>query len=150
MTLAKTDLPDGAVLATVLRLARRLDERVAERLAGLGGLPDARPAHVRVLPHLQGEGVRITDLGARLGVSKQAVGALCADLMDWGLAEQTADPRDGRARRVRLTAKGQQALTDGLGVLGELERDVSLALGPLRFAGLRAGARAAAGALEGP
>ena len=111
----------------LLRAARLLDERALERVA-LAGLP-IRPAHSRLFPHLSMDGIRSTELADRLGVTKQAVAPLIADLVGWGLVEMVPDPADGRARLVRWTDAGVQGLLVGLGVLSQFEAELAERVG---------------------
>ncbi len=113
----------------LLRAARLLDESALERLRAQPGAPPFRPAHTRLFPHLDFEGVRATELAARLGISKQAVGQLLGDLIEWGMVEQIPDPTDGRARLVRYSSSGAEALSHGLGILAGIEAEVRARLG---------------------
>ena len=105
---AQTSASTGQLL---LRAARLLDERALARLAAIPGAPPVRPAHTRLFPHLSFTGVRATTLAKRLGVTKQAVAPLLAELVAWGLVEQVPDPADRRATLVRFTHDGLAALT---------------------------------------
>ena len=114
----------------LLKAARLLDETALARIRAEPGAPPIRPAHTRLFPHLSVGGIRITTIAARLGVTKQAVAALVADLMDWGMVEQVPDPTDGRARLVRYSEQGYGWLMHGLGMLASLEREVAHEVGP--------------------
>jgi DNA-binding MarR family transcriptional regulator len=122
----------------LMKAGRLVDERALERVREDPAAPPVRPAHTRLFPHLSMEGVRITDLAARLGVTKQAVQPLVADLQDWGVVEVVPDPSDGRARLVRWTPRGVQAVMHGLGVLRGLEAELAQRLGAERWAALHA------------
>lgn len=139
---------EQTVAEMLLKAARLLDERALARLAALPGAPPVRPAHTRLFPHLDFEGVRITALAEKLGVTKQAVAPLVAELVSWGMVEQVPDPSDGRARLVRFTAQGAESLHHGLGLLVEVESGIAARIGPERMAGLREGLRAALEVLE--
>lgn len=92
--------------------------------------PPLREAHTRLLPHLQTpEGIRITDLARAVGVTKQAVQPLVAEMVEQGIVRLEADPADLRARRVFLTPFGLEALTHGNGVLVAIEAKVAPGLG---------------------
>ena len=88
------------------------------------------------------------DLAARVGVSKQAVGQLVDDLESMGVVERVPDPEDGRARRVRFTRRGFQALLHGVGVLDRLEQQLAAAIGRLTVDALREGVEAALRAVK--
>ena len=56
--------------------------------------------------------LRISDLAVREGVSQPGMTTLVNRLVEEGLAERFADPTDGRASLVRITAAGRAVLTD--------------------------------------
>ena len=153
--MAKVDLEalEAAKRASVgqllLKCARLLDERALARVARASrGRVALRPAHTRLLPHLTMEGVRLTDLAAKLGVTKQAVGQLVADLESMGVVATVPDPDDARAKRVRLTPKGIQGIHQGLAVLREIEGEIEAALGAKAMGALREALLATLGVLE--
>lgn len=153
--MAKVDLEalEAAKRASVgqllLKCARLLDERALARVARASrGRVALRPAHTRLLPHLTMEGVRLTDLAAKLGVTKQAVGPLVADLESMGVVATATDPDDARARRVRLTPKGVQGIHQGLAALREVEGEIEAAIGPEAMGELHAALLAALEVLE--
>lgn len=113
----------------LLRCARLLDERAIERVNRHAGRELVRPAHTKLLPHIDFDGVRLTELARRLGVTKQAVGQQVADLEALGVVELTPDPTDGRAKLVRYTPAGLDAMRSGLKVLAELEAELTAAVG---------------------
>jgi len=82
----------------------------------------ARPmriAHSRLLPHIDFAGIRLRDLADRSGLAKQTVGPLIAELEEAGLVAVEEDPHDRRAKRVRYTSRGVEALQEGLEVLAQ-------------------------------
>lgn len=95
---------------------RRFDARVLQlmarspqaplALANLAAREQVGAAHVHLTRHLSLAGERLTTLAARAGMSKQAMAALVAQGVAWGLVTQEADPLDGRARLVRYTPLG--------------------------------------------
>ena len=96
--------------------ARRFDERalalmasnieVPLALANLAARAQVSAAHVHITRHLAREGARLTELAARAGMSKQAMGDLVSQCEAWGLVTREADVRDKRARRVAFTPAG--------------------------------------------
>ena len=137
----------SSLLQELFRLARLLDEAAVARVA-VAGTPTLRTSHTALLPHLDLEGTRLVDLAARVGVSKQAVGQLVDDLESMGVVERVPDPEDGRARRVRFTRRGVQALLHGLDVLEGLERQLVAAIGRRTVDDLRESVEAALRAVE--
>lgn len=114
----------------LIRCGQLWNERAIARVNAEAGRPVLRDAHTRLLPHLQApEGVRITELAKTLGVTKQAVQPLVAELAEAGVVRVEADPDDARARRVTLTSHGVQAMLHGTGVLEAIERELTPGLG---------------------
>ncbi|MEM1414726.1 MAG: MarR family transcriptional regulator [Myxococcota bacterium] len=72
------------------------------------GFPELRDSHVQVMVHLALEGSRATELAARAGMTKQAMGRLVDEVERIGLVERSPDPADGRARLVRPTREGRR------------------------------------------
>lgn len=94
------------------------------------GTPVLREVHTRLLPYLQDPaGIRITDLAQAVGVTKQAVQPLVAELATIGLVRTEADASDARARRVYLTPFGLEALAHGTGILLQIEEELAPRLG---------------------
>ncbi|MBX3203895.1 MAG: winged helix DNA-binding protein [Labilithrix sp.] len=118
----------SSTLQLLFKAARLLNERAVERLRRLTKVP-VRAAHTTLLPHIDLEGTRLTELARRLGVSKQAVGQLVDELVEMGVLERAADPADARAKLVRFTRRGRAGLFEGLAVLKELERELEQRLG---------------------
>lgn len=102
-------------------VARLLDELAQQEVNAEAGAVVARPALMRLLPFLDFHGIRPSDLARRVDVSKQAIHQALSDLVAQGFVEYAQDPEDGRARLVRMTAKGGQGFRHGLGVLNRLE-----------------------------
>jgi DNA-binding MarR family transcriptional regulator len=74
------------------------------------GFADVRVAHSTVLRRITLEGVRITDLAERAGMTKQSMAYLVDDLAALGYVELAPDPTDGRAKLVVPTKKGASLL----------------------------------------
>ncbi|MBL8950063.1 MAG: MarR family transcriptional regulator [Myxococcaceae bacterium] len=109
----------------LIRCGQLFNERGIAGVNAEAGRPVLREAHTKLLPHLQApDGVRITELARVLGVTKQAVQPLVAELAEAGVVRVEADPADARARRVSLTAHGVDAMLHGTGVLERIEREL--------------------------
>ena len=75
--------------------------------------PELDPAAYGLLTILHNEGPRrVTDLAATIGVGKPTVSRQVALLEEIGLVAKEADPRDGRAQQVALTADGRRHVED--------------------------------------
>jgi DNA-binding MarR family transcriptional regulator len=112
---------------------RRLDEGVAQRVTGLG----LRPSHLRLLSLTPTDGMRVTDLAARVGMTKQALGEFVTILQSAGLVEVTVDQRDRRVRLVRPTPSGQALQQVIESAIAGIERHWASQVGPERWATFR-------------
>lgn len=107
----------------LLRSARLFDAIAFARFAAHRG--DVRRAHLNLMPHLDLEGTRITELARRAEITKQAVGQLVSDLEAAGYVERTPDPTDQRAKIVRLTKEGRRGMLEGLAIFRELQAELA-------------------------
>ena len=121
----------------LFKSARLYDEQALARVRAQSGVATLRPAHTKLLPHIDLAGTRLTDLAARLGVSKQAAGQLVEEMQQMGVLERVPHPQDGRARMVRFSARGRRGLLQGLGVLRDIEGELASELGTREIATLR-------------
>lgn len=123
---------EGAKAASTVQLlfkaARLLNERAIAEARRRTNKP-LRTAHTNLLPHLDLDGTRLTDLAARLEVSKQAAGQLIDELVEMGFVERAPDPTDARAKLVKLSAAGRAGIFQGLAVLKEIEADLRKEVG---------------------
>jgi DNA-binding MarR family transcriptional regulator len=101
------------------------------------GYTDLRPGHGCVFGTIDPDGSHLTDLAERAHMTKQSVGEAASDLERRGYVERVPDPNDGRAKIIRLTARGREAHAIGLGLIDELERDWAERFGEERIAALR-------------
>ena len=141
---------DATTLQLLFKAARLANERALARAAADPARPPVRAAHTALFPHLDFAGIRLTDLAARVGVSKQAVGQLVDDLAAHGMVERVSDPDDKRARRIRFSRRGHAALLQGLGVLREIEDALAAAVGKRRMRELNETLSLVIRALEAP
>ena len=124
-------------LARLLAMAyRQLVDDLHRRLAARGW-SDVRPAFGFLLLALREGPVSLRELVATLGTSKQAVSKLADAMVAAGLVERVADPRDARAKDLRLTARGRALLADVEEIYGELEDGWARTLGPAGVGDLR-------------
>jgi DNA-binding MarR family transcriptional regulator len=118
---------------------RRFDERVLHLMAhdvnvplalsNLAARAQVSAAHVHITRHLALEGSRLTELAARAGMSKQAMGDLVDQCEAWGLVERVADSRDARARLVRFTTTGLAWLQAFREAVAQAEAEFRAAVG---------------------
>lgn len=99
---------------------------------------DLRAGHGCVFGNIDPDnGSRLTELAERALMTKQSVGEVVTDLVQRGYIERAPDPTDGRAKIIRLTAKGRAAHILGRQLIDELERDWAERYGEERIAALR-------------
>ena len=109
----------------LIRAARLLNEHAIARIRQRGR-GDVRVSHASLLPHIDLEGTRITEIARRMGVTKQAVNQAVSEIEALGLVRRKADPSDGRAKLVLFTAKGRFQLDHQIPFLGYLEPKIRI------------------------
>ncbi|HSC01945.1 MAG TPA: MarR family transcriptional regulator [Solirubrobacteraceae bacterium] len=112
--------------------SEELTRRVAETTFN-----DIRITHGCVFGNIDPEGTRLTDLAERAFMTKQSVGEVVSDLEQRGYVERVPDPRDGRAKIIRLTGRGQEAMALGRELIDEIEQEWAERYGADRVAALR-------------
>jgi DNA-binding MarR family transcriptional regulator len=120
---------------------RMLIDRLHEELARQGHV-DARPAHGFALQAIGPTGVTASELGRRLGVSKQAAGKTVDRLARIGYVERAASEADARAKVVRLTPLGVDLLNRSAAIFDDLRAEWVATLGPEQVAAVEAALRA--------
>jgi DNA-binding MarR family transcriptional regulator len=123
----------GALLRMPVDAVRqRMLERLHEH-----GFDDLVAPHLTVLQYPGPQGMRPSDLAARLRMSKQALNYLLGELERLGYLERRPDPQDLRSKRIALTQRGYSAGHVIREAVGEMEQEWAQRLGPERFAQLR-------------
>ncbi len=115
---------------------RHVERRVMDLLAS-SGFDDITLAQARVAARVSAEGVRLTELAEQSQVTKQSAGFLVDQLARAGYVERVPDPRDARARLVRLAPRGQAAQDAARAVEREVAQEWEQHLGPARMRALR-------------
>lgn len=102
------------------------------------GLGDMRPAHGNAMEMLAIEdGLRLTDIAARAGMAPQSMGELIDELVAKGYLERREDPKDRRAKRIHLTAKGRVTADASRVAVTSVEHQLSEGLGVDKYRQLR-------------
>jgi DNA-binding MarR family transcriptional regulator len=114
--------------AVVQRLLRALHENGFDNIEG---------PQLAVLLWPGPEGMRPSELAARMRITKQALNYLLGDLERLGYLERHPDPDDRRSRRIALTDRGRALIPVIRGAVAQTEREWAAALGQDRFAQLR-------------
>ncbi|MET1003901.1 MAG: MarR family winged helix-turn-helix transcriptional regulator [Propionibacteriaceae bacterium] len=108
-------------------LTREVARPVSAQLSGL------RSSQLRLLSLVPADGLRVTDLAARVGMTKQALGEFASVLEARGLLESTGDPADRRVRRIRPTAEGLEVVALSDRAIREMEARWRERMGPERW-----------------
>jgi DNA-binding MarR family transcriptional regulator len=134
------DAPGYELPLLLLAGFRTLIDQLHDELARRGH-PDLRPVHGFTMQAIGPDGATASEVGRRLGVSKQAAGKTVDRLDELGYAERVPDQADGRRKLVRLTPRGIEALTRSAVIFDELRARWAGALGPERLRELEADLR---------
>ena len=100
------------------------------------GFDDLSAAHIGLWRYPGLEGVRPSQLADRAGITKQSVNDLLGHLEEHGYLVRAPDSADGRARVIRLTAKGRRIEQTIYAEAGAAQLRIEEILGPRRFAQL--------------
>jgi DNA-binding MarR family transcriptional regulator len=122
-------------LLTEVKLAAidKLRARIAD-----AGHPEIREGHGCVFGFIDLEhGSRLTDLALSAGLTKQAVGEAVTELERLGYVSRVPDPGDGRAKIIKLTDRGMDAVIKGRRIFSEIEREWAEQIGPELVASMR-------------
>lgn len=96
-------------LTVLLTAAERALEAEIEEGLREAGYVDLRAAHAQVFVVFGSDGSHLTALAAQANMTKQAMAELVRHLERSGYLEIEPDPRDRRAKIIRLTARGYRA-----------------------------------------
>src|ERR1017187_9406823 len=100
------------------------------------GHPDLRPAHGFALQAIGLDGATATEVGQRLGISKQAAGKTAERLEELGYVHRAGDQTDRRRKLIRLTPRGVAALVMSAMIFSDIRSRWESALGAGRLAAL--------------
>ncbi len=130
----KTKIPLGQLL---LRGYRWCDQGLRRELSERGW-PDITPSQSTLMAHVRSEGIRITELARRMGVTRQAAHHLVQELHQNGFVVIHDDPSNLSAKLVVLSPDGEIIVRDALAIYVELERALSGKIGAKAVKDLRA------------
>jgi DNA-binding MarR family transcriptional regulator len=125
------------IAVDLMRLWTLLSERYNADMAK-SKYKDVRMSYGQLFGYIEDEGMTLTHLADRAGISKQAMAELVDRLEDLGYVERTPDPRDGRAKLIRTTDKGERQIEVARKTLRAIERRWAKFLGEARLEQLKA------------
>ena len=135
MTDSSHRLPTSALLRTAYNA---LADRVYASVVSGTEFDDHRPSHGNVMEQLELEdGLRLTDIAARAGITAQSAGELVDDLESKGYLERRPDPFDRRAKRIYLTERGRKSTRIAKRAQADAENSLTELLGEQRYRLLR-------------
>ena len=128
-------LPTNALLRTAYNA---LSARIYAGVKAGRDFDDLRPAHGNAMEQLELEdGLRLTEMAARAGITVQSMGELVDDLEAKGYLERRPDPGDRRAKRIHLTRRGRTNARIAKRATADVEQHLAELLGPERYELLR-------------
>ena len=127
------ELPTSLLMFIASRYAAsRVFEALQEH-----GFDDVTIAQSRLMMGIDPGGTRVSVLADRAQIAKQTATALVDKLEHAGYVERVADPTDGRARLVRMTARAKKAVPHARAEEERIEQEWLAHLGPRRMRQLR-------------
>jgi DNA-binding MarR family transcriptional regulator len=119
------------------KASQRFNELLMERFAARG-FGDVRPSFGSILvPLFAEDGMRLGELAARARLSKQSVTGLVKLCEEADIVARERDPDDGRAYRIRLSARGRKLRTVATRESRSLDAQLIKSLGTTKHAALR-------------
>lgn len=92
-----------------------------------------RQSHFRVISSVPPEGISVTDLADRVGMTKQGCGQFVTTLVESGHLMVEQDASDRRVRRVRRTAKGERTIVAVTRRVLQIEEEWAARVGERRY-----------------
>jgi DNA-binding MarR family transcriptional regulator len=99
---------------------------------------DQRISSGQVFGYIEDEGLTLTELARRAGISKQSMAELVDRLHALGYLQRVPDFRDRRAKLIMTTDKGERQIETSRAVIRSIEAEWTRTLGKKRFEQLKA------------
>ncbi|UFN45939.1 MarR family winged helix-turn-helix transcriptional regulator [Nocardioides okcheonensis] len=96
-------------------------------------VPELRPSQLRVLEWLPPEGLTISELAECVDMTTQGCGQFVRQLEGLGMVEVAVADHDARARVVRATDRGSEAVARSAAVLARCDATWAERVGPERY-----------------
>jgi DNA-binding MarR family transcriptional regulator len=123
---------EPSVSRLLLEAYRSLDQEIDAAMRDRG-VTDLRPGLARTLLLIDRSGTHLGDLAQRAQITKQAMMQVIDELESLGCVRRTPDPGDGRAKVVRLTARGLRHRAAARKAVASVEARARRRLGYRRF-----------------
>ena len=128
-------LPTNALLRTAYNA---VSARIFAAVKAGRDFDDLRPAHGNAMEQLELEdGLRLTEMAARAGITLQSMGELVDDLEAKDYLERRPDPKDRRAKRIHLTKRGRTNARIAKQAVADVEDHLAELLGQQDYQRLR-------------
>lgn len=132
--------PGSELVTLLVGAVRGISQVFSDRMTA-AGFDDVRPTHGFALTLVGDQGTTATELGRRLGMTKQSAGEVVTHLARQGYVERRPDPEDRRARRITLTPRGRECVEIIWTELADIQGAWSDAVGTAGLADLTGGLR---------
>lgn len=129
-------MENSLLLLDMMRTFLQMDEKLRERLQQRGW-PSITRSQSMVLANVANGVTRASRLAENLGVTRQAMSQLLADMVKKGLIELIPDPDHGRAQLIQFAPQADGIREDARRVLRELEAELEVSIGAQQMASLR-------------
>jgi DNA-binding MarR family transcriptional regulator len=113
-----------------------MDESLQNHLRA-GGWPRVSRSQSMIMVNVSDGITRPVDLARNLGISRQAVQQVLADMEKQGLITLVPDPDDARAKIVRFSPRGKGIVDAALRAITSIERELEKRLGKQLFVQLK-------------
>jgi DNA-binding MarR family transcriptional regulator len=120
----------------LLEASRAVDAEVTAALADRGA-SDLTPGQAAAMLLIDRTGTRLTDLAEQAQITKQAMMQVVDDLEALGYVRRAPDPRDARAKVVRLTPRGTAGKVEARRAMAAVEGRIRRRLGESAHESLR-------------
>jgi DNA-binding MarR family transcriptional regulator len=127
----------GEHIGRLLLRAHRMVSEDGVAILRRHGHPALRAGHLPVFTNVDPQGIRITELAERAGMTAQMMGRLVRELEELGYLQTTPDEQDRRAVVVRLTGLGDRFRQDADRAIEDLARHYEIHAGAETVRALR-------------
>lgn len=101
------------------------------------GWPELSHSQSMVMAYVGNEGIRISELARRLGVSRQAAQKSVKELERLKLLRTAVDPTNSSAKTVVLTTRGKANVAAAMSAFSEIETRLARRIGDSELASMR-------------